>query len=92
MVWFKGSIFPNLWYQFCLCQFAGLIGSVFTASSLENWYLFLEKPALQSSSLGFLSSLGNTLYAYGNLTLPRLGRKGCKSKRLKRGCSFSAFS
>jgi tryptophan-rich sensory protein len=28
-----------------LCQFAGAIGSIFTAFSLENWYLLLEKPA-----------------------------------------------
>ena len=33
-----------------LCQLAGAIGSVFTASSLENWYLLLEKPAFNPPS------------------------------------------
>ncbi len=28
-----------------LCQLAGAIGSAFTASSLENWFFLLEKPA-----------------------------------------------
>jgi len=27
-----------------LCQFAGIIGSVFTFSAISEWYAFLEKP------------------------------------------------
>ncbi|HZD34214.1 MAG TPA: TspO/MBR family protein [Nitrososphaeraceae archaeon] len=27
-----------------ICQFAGIIGSIFTASSVTNWYVTLEKP------------------------------------------------
>lgn len=33
-----------------LCQFAGAIGAIFTASSLENWYLLLEKPSFTPPS------------------------------------------
>jgi len=36
-----------------LCQFAGAIGSIFTESSLENWYLLLEKPTFTPSSQVF---------------------------------------
>lgn len=27
-----------------ICQFVGIIGSIFTASSVTNWYVTLEKP------------------------------------------------
>ena len=35
---------PKLIASIALCQMAGIIGSVFTASSIPTWYATLEKP------------------------------------------------
>ncbi|MCC4767670.1 hypothetical protein FXW07_13925 [Methanosarcina sp. DH1] len=48
----KVNLFKPLVSVF-LCQFAGAIGSGFTASSLEKWYLLLEKPTFTPSSQVF---------------------------------------
>ncbi|MDY0130254.1 MAG: hypothetical protein RBR63_08755, partial [Methanosarcina vacuolata] len=45
----KVNLFKPLVSVF-LCQFAGAIGSRFTASPLEKWYLLLEKPTFTPSS------------------------------------------
>lgn len=42
----SGPSFGKLFLSIGICQAAGLVGSVFTASSIDRWYRFLERPAL----------------------------------------------
>lgn len=67
-----------------LCQFAGLIGSVFTASSLENWYLFLEKPAFSPPAWIFFPAWV-TLYTLMGISLYLVWEKGLKEQEVKKG-------
>jgi len=34
----------KLIFSLVVCQFAGLVGSIFTIPSIGNWYAYLEKP------------------------------------------------
>lgn len=36
--------YPKLAFSIIVCQFAGIIGSFFTASSIPTWYTTLNKP------------------------------------------------
>jgi tryptophan-rich sensory protein len=56
-----------------LCQLAGAIGLAFTASSLENWFILLEKPTFSPPSWIFFP-VWFTLCAYGYLLLHCLGK------------------
>lgn len=67
-----------------LCQFAGLIGSVFTASSLENWYLFLEKPAFNPPAWVFFPAWV-TLYTLMGISLYLVWEKGLQEQEVKMG-------
>lgn len=67
-----------------LCQFAGLIGSVFTASSLENWYLFLEKPAFNPPAWVFFPAWV-TLYTLMGISLYLVWVKGLQEQEVKKG-------
>ena len=67
-----------------LCQFAGLIGSVFTASSLENWYLFLEKPAFNPPAWVFFPAWV-TLYTLMGISLYLVWEKGLQEQEIKKG-------
>lgn len=67
-----------------LCQFAGLIGSVFTASSLENWYLFLEKPAFNPPAWIFFPAWV-TLYTLMGISLYLVWEKGLQEQEVKKG-------
>ncbi|QQS38932.1 tryptophan-rich sensory protein [Candidatus Woesebacteria bacterium] len=40
----KIKSFNKLVFSILVCQLAGIIGSVFTISSIENWYILLNKP------------------------------------------------
>lgn len=51
-------------------QFAGVIGSIFTASSLEGWYFLLEKPIFNPPSWVIFPVWTILLYTYGNFLLP----------------------
>lgn len=67
-----------------LCQFAGLIGSVFTALSLENWYLFLEKPAFNPPAWVFFPAWV-TLYTLMGISLYLVWEKGLQEQEIKKG-------
>jgi len=36
-----------------ICQLAGIIGSIFTASSISDWYIYLNKPSFNPPSFVF---------------------------------------
>jgi translocator protein len=67
-----------------LCQFAGAVGSVFTASSLEDWYLLLEKPVFNPPSWVFFP-VWTLLYTLMGISLYIVWEKGLQNKEVKIG-------
>ena len=67
-----------------LCQFAGVIGSIFTASSLENWYLLLEKPAFNPPSWVFFPAWV-ILYTLMGISLYLVWERGSQGQEIKMG-------
>ena len=67
-----------------LCQFAGVVGSIFTASSLENWYLLLEKPAFTLSSQVFFP-VWVILYTLMGISFYLVWEKGLQEQKVKTG-------
>jgi translocator protein len=74
--------FFKLFTSILLCQLAGAIGSVFTASSLENWYLLLEKPAFTPPSWVFFPAWV-TLYTLMGISLYLVWEKGLQKQEVK---------
>lgn len=73
-----------------ICQFAGLIGSVFTASSLESWYFLLEKPSFNPPSWVFFP-VWTLLYTLMGVSLYLVWEHGLQQKEVKTGV-FLFFS
>jgi tryptophan-rich sensory protein len=67
-----------------LCQFAGAVGSVFTASSLENWYSLLEKPVFNPPSWVFFP-VWTLLYTLMGISLYIVWNKGLHDREVKIG-------
>jgi len=67
-----------------ICLLAGVIGSVFTSSSLESWYFLLEKPAFNPPSWVFFP-VWTTLYALMGISLYLVWEKGLQQKEVKVG-------
>jgi len=79
----KVSLFKLL-VSVLLCQFAEAIGPRFTASSLGNWYLLLEKPAFTPSSQVFFPTWV-TLYTLMGISLYLVWEKGLQEQKVKKG-------
>ena len=67
-----------------LCQFAGAVGSVFTASSLKGWYILLEKPVFNPPSWVFFP-VWTLLYTLMGISLYIVWEKGLQNKEVKIG-------
>jgi translocator protein len=67
-----------------LCQFAGAVGSVFTASSLANWYSLLEKPVFNPPSWVFFP-VWTLLYTLMGISLYIVWDKGLHDREVKIG-------
>jgi translocator protein len=67
-----------------LCQFAGAVGSVFTASSLANWYSLLEKPVFNPPSWVFFP-VWTLLYTLMGISLYIVWDKGLQDREVKIG-------
>jgi len=65
-----------------LCQLAGVIGSVFTISSIPTWYAGLNKPFFSPPNWVF-GPVWITLYAMMGVALYLILRKGLKEKGVK---------
>lgn len=61
---------------------AGFIGSFFTASSVENWYKTLEKPALNPPAWVF-GPVWTILFILMGIAAYLVWREGLKQKRVK---------
>jgi tryptophan-rich sensory protein len=67
-----------------LCQLAGAIGSAFTVSSLENWFLLLEKPAFSPPSWIFFP-VCVALYTIMGISFYIVWEKGLQQREVKIG-------
>ena len=67
-----------------LCQFAGAVGSVVTASSLANWYSLLEKPVFNPPSWVFFP-VWTLLYTLMGISLYIVWDKGLHDREVKIG-------
>jgi len=67
-----------------ICLLAGAIGSMFTSSSLESWYLLLEKPAFNPPSWVFFP-VWTTLYVLMGISLYLVWEKGLQQKEVRVG-------
>ncbi|OEU42547.1 TspO protein [Methanosarcina sp. Ant1] len=67
-----------------LCQFAGAVGSVFTASSLKDWYILLAKPVFNPPSWVFFP-VWTLLYTLMGISLYIVWEKGLQNKEVKIG-------
>jgi tryptophan-rich sensory protein len=67
-----------------VCQLAGVIGSIFTASSLEGWYFLLEKPTFNPPSWVFFP-VWTILYTLMGISLYLVWKQGIKEREVKTG-------
>ena len=65
-----------------MCEFAGIVGSLFTVSSIPNWYQTLATPALNPPSWVF-GPVWTTLYLLMGISLFLVWQKGWKKKNVK---------
>lgn len=79
----KNSVF-RLLASVIICQFAGVIGSVFTASSLESWYFLLERPPFSPPSWVFFP-VWTILYTLMGVSLYLVWEQGLQQKEVKTG-------
>lgn len=65
-----------------ICQSAGLIGTVFTVSSIENWYNLLNQPSFRPPNWLF-GPVWTTLYTMMGISLYWIWIKGTKKKEVR---------
>jgi len=66
------------------CQLSGVIGSIFTSSSLEDWYFLLEKPPFNPPSWVFFP-VWTALYTLMGISLYLVLEKGLQNSEVKKG-------
>jgi len=65
-----------------ICQLAGIVGSIFTISSIATWYINLEKPFFTPPDFVF-GPVWITLFILMGISLYLVVRKGLKNKEIK---------
>lgn len=65
-----------------LCECAGVLGTIFTASAIPTWYATLEKPALNPPSWVF-GPVWTILYALMGIAAFLVWRQGREKKEVK---------
>jgi translocator protein len=73
-----------------LCQLAGAIGSVFTRSSLGDWYLLLDKPFFNPPSWVFFP-VWIGLYTLMGISLYIIWERGGQRPEVKKGFILFGF-
>jgi benzodiazapine receptor len=81
-----GDVF-KLIVSIAVCQLAGLIGGIFTASSVETWYATLTKPSFNPPNWLF-SPVWITLYALMGIALFLVWKRGVHTEGVKKALSF----
>ncbi|MBN1376985.1 tryptophan-rich sensory protein [Candidatus Woesearchaeota archaeon] len=70
-----------------ICQLAGIIGSFFTVSSVNTWYIGLTKPSFNPPNWVF-SPVWITLFFLMGISLYIVWDKGIKTKQSKKAVSI----
>lgn len=70
-----------------LCETAGIVGSVFTASSIPTWYQTLQKPFFNPPSWLF-GPVWVTLYLLMGIAAYRISRLGIKKAEVRNAIGF----
>lgn len=73
---------PKLIISIAICEVVGIIGSVFTVSSVETWYAFLNKPEFSPPNWVF-GPVWTILYALMGVSLYLIWNRGLKSSQTK---------
>lgn len=84
----SGDIF-KLAVSIVVCQLAGVIGGLFTASSVDTWYSTLTKPAFNPPNWLF-SPVWITLYALMGIALFLVWKRGISAEGVKSALTFFA--
>lgn len=72
-----------------ICQGAGLIGTVFTVSSIQNWYNLLNQPSFRPPNWLF-GPVWTILYTLMGISLYWIWTKGTKKKEVRNGLKLFA--
>lgn len=83
----------NWWHllaSIALCQMAGIIGSIFTSSSIPTWYATLQKPMLNPPSWIF-GPVWTTLFVLMGIAAYLIYEHGLKKKNIRRALTFFAL-
>lgn len=73
---------PGLVISIVICQLAGVVGGLFTASSVDTWYATLIKPSFNPPNWLF-SPVWITLYGLMGIALFLVFKKGLDAKGVK---------
>jgi benzodiazapine receptor len=73
--------YPALIFSIVLCESAGIIGSLFTASAISTWYVSLIKPSFSPPNWLF-GPVWVTLYLLMGVSLYLIWKKGKKNSGL----------
>lgn len=65
-----------------ICQFAGIIGSLFTFSAIPTWYATLNKPFISPPNWVF-GPVWTTLYTLMGISAYLIWQKGIQKKQVK---------
>ena len=77
----KGELY-RLIVSIIICQMAGIIGSIFTASSVANWYPTLVKPSFIPSGF-YIGLIWIVLFTLMGISLFLIWREIPETKRLE---------
>lgn len=76
-------------FSIIICQLAGIIGSIFTAPSVQTWYAALQKPSFTPPDWIFAPAW-IFLYLLMGISLYIVWKEGLKKKIVKTGVSIFA--
>ncbi len=80
----------KLFVSIIICELAGGIGSLFTASAVQGWYTTLVKPALNPPSWVF-GPVWTTLYALMGIAAFLVWNKGLMRRDVRKALSIFIF-
>lgn len=82
MKFLKKISWAKLIIAILICQLAGIIGSIFTSSSVDTWYQTLSKPSFTPPG-GVIGTVWIILFILMGISLYIVWNKGTKKKNVK---------
>ena len=77
----------KLVFSILICQSAGIVGSIFTSSSIQTWYTTLQKPSFTPPNWLF-APVWLILFTLMGISLYLVWNKGLKNKQVKNSLSL----